>query len=412
MTENQKKAEFLRAKLLAKRQGTPVKQQQQNGSNTPARDAKPGLGQESPALKIELKASSGDKLGLESLLAEGKAAAEAKDRQQAATGGQQQQPEPTQNSRDAMPPPQSRAEVHAKENQVQKHKPVPAAPKQTPASSTEEQSKTKFNKPSPQQLITDDYYVDLPLWLEMTGFHDVDYRNSKLRTFKERQSLEAEAAKIQERLEKLREDEQAAIQALRSTPTPRPTANHAPPPVLPKMMPPLNTSPIDQVQPAANGVKRAHSPDPAKAAKTRRQVTPDGYRIRGGFNGSPDQREPHPRGRARSRSPRPNGAADRREFYNEVRRYSPEDRIDRATIRPGDDRDPSLERRRSYYQSYQPEPLAGRRESYDRPPGRGDHAVGGRRGRGRGGYGQAAGREEYRGHRDIDLGGGGKNFPH
>lgn len=50
---------------------------------------------------------------------------------------------------------------------------------------------------------------DVNLWLEITGYHDVEFRNGKLASYKERQQLEREAAKIDARIQKLNDQEAA-----------------------------------------------------------------------------------------------------------------------------------------------------------------------------------------------------------
>jgi YTH domain-containing protein 1 len=272
--------------------------------------------------------------GVESLLAAGKAAAEAKVRnEQTAPAITAAAARVEELRTDGIKHPNGQQESQTTTGQKQEGRPeISEAP--TTAHPTK---------------LADPYYEDLPIWLEMTGYHDVDYRNSKLQTFKERRALEAEAARIQQRLEKLKEDEQATIQSMRGTPVRSLTAAQARP-ALPKTMPSLKQAQDSETStgPKSNGTKRAHSPDPNGISKSRRNDSTNGFRIRGA-NDSPNGRTAGGRGRLRSRSPVAGGALARRVSYPDARRWSPGSRGSRAPLKQEDSRDPSLERRQSYY---------------------------------------------------------------
>lgn len=397
--ENQKRAEQLRARLIANRQNTPIR------SNTPSNKIIPKS--ETPqenhmkqkmdnevASKEEQSAEqqsepSSDFFGIEALLREGKEAADAKaraeDSAKVAAGA------PTDRLAEPVMAPIQQQEQSVPQEQQQ------ANDKQNPAEAPQSnQTKTATH-------LETEYYADLAIWLEVTGYHDIDYRNSKLRTYKERKALEEEAARIQEKLEKLKQTEQAEMEGLRRSVHPVATPSR-PPPILPP-----NMLAADEAKPSAkkstpNGVKRAHSPEPMQVEKNPRlrEDANNGIRIRGANDG-PQERVPHNRGRADSFN-------DGRAVYPEARRPSFGDRRGRLS------RDPSLERRQAYY-GREADGARGR-ERYDPfyPPPR-ENAARGRlsfsavnvqpQERGyRDGYGGAP-----RGIRDVDVGRGGKKQP-
>lgn len=212
--ENQRKAEALRAKLLAKqasRQNTPSNKPNGRASTSSAAKApetpttKPASLAKEPAAfpsnKQQSKAENKmeDKVeqpevnipGLDELLKHAKAAADA---QTAALAAQEQPPIPKEHAQ---------KQTNGISNLQNKPKPNKDE-KPTAAPAKSEQPK----KPTRPSNLSDTYYADLPAWLEVTGYHDVEYRNSKLRTYKARVQLEKEQARIQEALEKLRQEEQ------------------------------------------------------------------------------------------------------------------------------------------------------------------------------------------------------------
>ena len=65
----------------------------------------------------------------------------------------------------------------------------------------------------PKQAVdfTSPYYANLKPWLELTGYHNVEYRKSKLATHLERCELEQEAVRIANRLSKLQQDESSRL---------------------------------------------------------------------------------------------------------------------------------------------------------------------------------------------------------
>lgn len=402
--ENQKRAEELRAKLLAQRNNTPARQQPVSRSSTPAKNTlskrtlppvetptKPYLpqpatpmptsAQQLPSnypqntlqsdmdidgqntLQTDMDIDGGEMLNLDALLDQGKAMADAKSAALAAetpvvaspapannsvtlTNGHGVNPTTTNKNKNKNDQHKNTAKKEMNTNTsvnmnmsmskaVPESQPTPlrvhtatrpAEPSNQPTP-LKVQTATRPAEPSrPQTNLSDAYYADLPAWLEMTGFHDVEFRDSKLVAYKERKSLEEEAARIAERLEKLRQLEQESAQSLRYG-TPKPAAAMAPPP-LPTAM--TMEKPVGQV----NGNKRVHSPEPLSASKRREE---SGFRIRGA-NDSPETSRPNTAVNRRPQSPSPPGI-NRRISYPERRRSDDDNRS----------RDPSLERRQSYY---------------------------------------------------------------
>ena len=326
--ENQRKAELLRAKLIAQRQNTPRQHTPMKATSRPDTPSKPPVVLQQGTANAKQdgervdNAPSSDALGLDALLAEGQAAAAAK------------------NVRPQAPPAikESPAQAAVETHPVEDSKPValPADIKQTPQQPLPDNDKpltanTDHSNKHPAEL-TDPYYDDLPAWLEMTGYHDVEYRNSKLQTYKERRALEQEAARIAERLEKLREEEQAIMEQLRaSSVQPIRTVQTAPLP-LPATMPSGDSAVVARIaQQIMNGVKRPHSPAPVEKVSRRREASSGGFRIRGATNDSPEVRTSY------KQSP---PSLDRGLSHPDGRRMSRDE---------PPSRDPSLERRQAYY---------------------------------------------------------------
>lgn len=291
---------------------------------------------------------AGDMFDMESLLSQGKALADAKSAAMAADAATAVA-SPAHTDRTAsLTNGHGNTNANAKKNSNQHKNTIKKEAamnvmnmnKSTPADREQEQPtpiRTRPAEPAPQHPqtnLSDAYYVDLPAWLEMTGYHDVEFRNSKLSAYKERKSLEEEAARIAERLEKLRQLEQESAQSLRFS-TPKPATAMAPPPL------PSSIS-VERPTGQVNGTKRAHSPDPLSANKRREE---NGFHIRGANESPSNTRPPTANGR-RPQSPSP-PAINRRISYPDARRRSDDENRSR---------DPSLERRQSYY----------RRESDDR----------------------------------------------
>ncbi|EMC98357.1 hypothetical protein BAUCODRAFT_23144 [Baudoinia panamericana UAMH 10762] len=323
--ENQKKAEMLRAQLLAKRQNTPMKAASSRAETPAAKGASTPhppqmIQQQKPSTMA--KHSLSDNLGLDQMIEEARVAADVKAKDQPTINGMKDQ-----NQSILLATPKSEVKPA---NNIQQPPELETSIQQQP------QAELITDKPKPEscpQQLKDPYFTDLAAWLEITGYHDVSYRTAKLRTYKQRKALEEEAARIAEKLEELRRQEQEEMEALRSSTfhlvSQRPDA---PPPALPTHVPAS-----DAVQMAAvaskltNGVKRAHSPAPVDRTVKRRGEPPstDGFRIRGA-NESPTEahRPPFPK------------MMERRISYSDARRPSLDD---------ARSRDPSLERRQGYY---------------------------------------------------------------
>ncbi|KAK5706173.1 hypothetical protein LTR97_001160 [Elasticomyces elasticus] len=446
--ENQRQADLLRAKLLAKRQNTPMK----NGTPQPGTPAKaPVMSQIAPQQPVQKPAkapvvpqmapqqpvqtptkapvvpqmapqqpaqtptqpkaapesandvfgsangshvvSSGppafksqlSDLSLDDLIADAQRtvkANKAAEQSAAQDNGHAAQPIPTSvnnvkpvNARPTPPPANVKPIAAPKPVETPK---APARSLMRPSVQVQEALVPAEKAQHPQHL-TDVYYADLAAWLEFTGYHDVEYRNSKLQKHKERKVLEAEAAKIQEQLDRLRREEEAEMQALRSSVAHATPASKQAAPALPSTMPTGDAAIMAGVANGVlNGIKRPHSPTPTERNNKRRdEPSANGFRIRGAND-----------------SPTDASAIERRISYPDARRRS----LDATKSR-----DPSLERRQAYYNrdgeraapraydAYEPG-RAGARDSYG---GRGGGAAG-YQGRG-GGYGREYSNPTYRG---------------
>jgi len=268
-----------------------------------------------------------DDFGLESLLAEGKAAAEAETARK--------QGENT--ARIALG---ARDTILTRDTAVKedvKPTPQPASTltnKQQPQRTDQETPRSNTNTRSalPPVNLSDPYYDDLPVWLEFTGYHDQAFRDSKLGTYKQRKKLEQEAARIAQELEKLKQAETTDLESLRATSAhPNPAPAMAPPP-LPSIMP---------TSTGING-KRPRSPEASLSSeKTPRRNGDNGFRIRGADDSATTQL-----GR--------NGSPVERRLIFPDRRRSLDDR----------DRDSSLERRQRNYRRDGDGPSDMRHESY------------------------------------------------
>ncbi|KAK3624227.1 hypothetical protein LTR56_021163 [Elasticomyces elasticus] len=431
--ENQRQADLLRAKLLAKRQNTPMK----NGTpqlGTPAKaPIVPQMSQNTPQQPVQTPAkapvvpqmvpqqpaqtptqpkaapesandvfgpgngshvvSSGppafksqlSDLNLDDLIADAQRTVKvnkAAEQSAAQANGHAAQPVPTPvnnvkpvNARPTPPPTNVKPVAAPKPVETPK---APARSLMRPSVQVQEALVPAEKVQHPKHL-TDVYYADLAAWLEFTGYHDVEYRNSKLQKHKERKALEAEAAKIQEQLDRLRREEEDEMQALRSSVAHATPASKQAAPALPSTMPSGDAAIMAGVANGVlNGIKRPHSPTPTERNNKRRdEPSANGFRIRGAND-----------------SPTDASAIERRISYPDARRRS----LDATKSR-----DPSLERRQAYYNrdgeraapraydAYEPG-RAGARDSYG---GRGGGAAG-YQGRG-GGYGREYSNPTYRG---------------
>lgn len=63
-----------------------------------------------------------------------------------------------------------------------------SVPRQCTELTTNNLARTQPDQPEPVTDFTHAYYTDLLLWLEVTGYHDIEYRNSQLTNIKERKS--------------------------------------------------------------------------------------------------------------------------------------------------------------------------------------------------------------------------------
>lgn len=334
--EQQKQLDALRKRLLAKRgrvsrPDTPQKTPGNLNTQTPQHRMEQ---QENNAAANGADQQVNDDFGIESLLAEGKAAAEAKtarDNQAAAAAIAAPMDSNSfitiQHPSAATAPPSMEVEDVKPESTRQK----PAEPTQSVVSSPQKPADYKQSNASNTYPVnmSDPYYDDLSVWLEFTGYHDVQFRNSKLSTYKQRRELEQEAARIAQKLEALKQAERADLESLRATTAHQNVPAQMAPPPLPSHMP------TGDYRNHASGLKRPHSPEPSIAEKASRKANDSAgdFRIPGAKdasvassttlsheNGSPVHRRDSLPGRHRS-------------------------------INERHERDPSLERRQQYYGS-------------------------------------------------------------
>ncbi|KAF2770471.1 hypothetical protein EJ03DRAFT_381948 [Teratosphaeria nubilosa] len=287
------------------------------------------------------------------------------------------QPKPDALALDAMI-----AEEQAKSEAKQQVQPPPVKKAPVSANGTaaqaQAQAATTAQADNPPTQLKDSYYADLAAWLDFTGYHNLSYRTAKLRTHKERRALEDEAKRIQERLAKLKQEEEAEMGIMRAKTThPSTGANvNAAPPALPAEMPSRDAQVIaEATSKVTNGVKRPHSPP--RNDRATRQKNDTGFRILGANDSPIGVRPPSSR------------RDERRISYPEPRRS-----IDdlRKFGRDAPSRDPSLERRQSYYKH---DGERGGPSSTGHGRARYDTFSSGRRG-GHGGGGRG-GHQQYRG---------------
>lgn len=287
---------------------------------------------------------------------------------------------------------------------------------QRPGFSTVNKETARPEEPKTNQIVStqDDYYADLGAWLEITGYHDVQLRESKLKRYKKRKAMEEQKRALEEQIAKMEAEEEAELALPQSV---RPVVPAMAPPPLPATLPmtehvqPLTPTVAKPITPAVtNGVKRQRSPEPVPIEKARRRDDEggSGFRIRGVVD-SPDQRPPSSRCAG---SPGP-GPLERRISFPERRRSHDN----------GYARDPSLERRQAYYRQPRDRELSPPRQAsaFDPyTPRERDRTSGYDRGRGggynstRGGYRGRPGniKSEFAGSAGLDLRRGGQSPYH
>jgi len=326
----QKQLEALRKKLLAKRAtsarpDTPTKTPVKPDAQTPQHRMEQ---QENNVAPNGAAQHLNDDFGIESLLAEGKAAAEAKvarDNQAAAAAVAASVETPFTIIKH---PPAATAPSNMEVDEVK-----PENTRENPAESTQSVVATPQKLADPKQSNTvpnphpvnmsDPYYDDLSIWLEYTGYHDVQFRTSKLSTYKERRELEQEAARIAQRIAALKQAERADLDSLRATTAHQNSAPQMAPPPLPSHLP------AGDHRNHTNGLKRPHSPEPSSAEKFSRKANESAgdFRIRGAND-------------ANAAMSHENGSPlHRRESLSERRR----------SVNERHERDSSLERRQQHY---------------------------------------------------------------
>lgn len=122
----------------------------------------------------------------------------------------------------------------------------------------------------PRKDSEDEYFKDVDLWLQITGFHDTSFREQKLKTYKMRAVLEEKKRALEREFAELERQEAAAANDPSTKDYSRAvSAVYMPPPRLPAMTstdeqsaPVRKASPTPS-QPASAGAKRPRSPSVA-----------------------------------------------------------------------------------------------------------------------------------------------------
>lgn len=300
---NTAKAAELRAKLLAKQKEriTSPAMQLTTSSSTPATPSqqaaqlKPSTPQPTTSTPLQ-NSTDASKIrddNIDRLIADGQAAAAATAKEKSKAQAQAGKPAPTRAVHDGQDNPD---EQKATTSPVGKGRAPTyqqlggptAVPQSTQAQPTQEQGNGTMTV-----SLQDPYYDDLPLWLDITGYHNVEFRNAKLSASKQRkkevEDLEKEAARIAERLAALRGAENTDLESLGRSVAPGPGRAMAPP-----QLPPVMTIERTNHRQAPNGMKRSPSPDAPRPSKVSRIDTPGsldhpaGYRTHGN-NDDPNQ---------------------------------------------------------------------------------------------------------------------------
>jgi hypothetical protein len=113
----------------------------------------------------------------------------------------------------------------------------------------------------------DEYFKDVDLWLQITGFHDTTFREQKLKMYKMRAALEEKKRALEREFAELERQEAAAANDPSTNDYSRAvSAVHMPPPPTPALVPTdeqsvslRKASPVPS-QPASAGAKRPRSP--------------------------------------------------------------------------------------------------------------------------------------------------------
>ena len=119
----------------------------------------------------------------------------------------------------------------------------------------------------PRKGSEDEYFKDVDLWLQITGFHDTSFREQKLKTYKMRAALEEKKRALEREFAELERQEAAAANDPSTKDYTRAVSTvYMPPPPLPASVsteeqsaPVPKASPAPS-QPASAGAKRPRSP--------------------------------------------------------------------------------------------------------------------------------------------------------
>lgn len=147
----------------------------------------------------------------------------------------------------------------------------PKQPKQTVSESKQVANGLQGNE---------DYYADLELWLQITGFHDPAIRESKLKTYKIRKNLEERKRALEEEFAELERREAAEAQELRAPSVRAQSVVVMPPPPLPASASMIVESPKEaMITPKSQTVAT-----PTPLAGTKRGISPGNDQHAGKFH--------------------------------------------------------------------------------------------------------------------------------
>ena len=197
--EHQKKTAELRAKLIEERQKVALASEQAGAlalATTTLKSASPRLLGKEKEIKQELP--SDDLFSPENLKAAAKATAAAQARLRT-----QEKAVPFK----ALLPKIADASVAPTHLRLPQPDPTPLTGEGIVKMSLDETKKLITQRPETTAAWNADY-PDIKLWLELTGYHNVEYRNSSVAAYK-RQQLETQAADIRDRLQELQKEEAA-----------------------------------------------------------------------------------------------------------------------------------------------------------------------------------------------------------
>ncbi|KAF2724797.1 hypothetical protein K431DRAFT_133024 [Polychaeton citri CBS 116435] len=329
--ENQRRAEALRAKLLQQRQNAQINGKK-NGDSLAATPLKPSATHKPASSPVEMNTASprangktfpSDALGVDAMMAEEKAKAETKIIASSIVNQ-------AASERGEIPP-------HVTNNSSQFHTAQQAEHRTPQQNETEIPSQARGSGINVGPPASENYDPDLADWLSVTGYHNIQYRHAKLEGYrrreKEMKQVEAEMARLQQRLEELRKQDAAEKESMLSGAALMAVVNKMPPPILPSDVSQPTASSTGNTEPTQ---KRPRSVETNISMKVPRRGSST-FRIRGRYEETADRYQPN------SRVP----SLERRISYPSTSsRHGSDDSYAMAGSRS---RDPSLERRQDRY---------------------------------------------------------------